>query len=164
MTITRPTNTPTSVELIEDNVPLGWCFARQSWAVHRAFYRQTGRTMEFREYSYLLRYRGTTAECLDKRRNVWRLTALRGESVVLQRTGRVIRQILPPDWSPAPSGESIAAAPVQSPMPKPEPQPKLEPQQPQSVQPEQPPAPVQPAPPGKPTTHDLRARLGLPPR
>jgi hypothetical protein len=110
---------PASIELV-DGVPCGWCFERSSWPVHRAFYRQFNRPMAFGEYSKLLRDRSPAAECLSRSLNVWRLSGNRGETVIVQRAGFKIRQILPPNWtSPSAPSKPVPAQPRPKPASSP---------------------------------------------
>ena len=95
---------PAAIEMV-DGVPCGWCLGRESWIAHREFYRQFNRSMQFGEYSKLLRARGADAACLSRSLNVWRLIAAQGETVIVQRTSNKIRQILPGNWTP-PSARS----------------------------------------------------------
>ena len=150
---------PAALQVI-DGIPCGWCLRRESWTAHRMFYRQTGRAMMFKEYSRLLRKRGAGAECLSKTLNVWRMTADQGERIVVQRSSNLIRQILPPNWTPP----SEPSEPVQlQPQPhgqsrkhkhrrKPHPWPTSAPAPPHAQLPQRP----------KLTRCELRARLGLP--
>jgi hypothetical protein len=129
------------VELVDSvpvSVPVGWWLHRKSWPVHRQFYDQIGRPMMYGEYSNLRRARGAGDVCLSERQDIWRITLAEGEAVVVQRSPDFIERILPVDWSPA------------QPRSKPKAQPR--PMQKAPSPPQRP----------KPTSHELRARLGLP--
>ncbi len=101
--------------------------------------------MVFGEYSKLLRDRGAGAECLSPSLNVWRLTAFKGETIIVQRTGNKIRQILSPDWTP-PSAQSQS-------------KPKAQPHKRPNAQTPAEPAPVEVRPL---TANEVRRRLGVP--
>jgi hypothetical protein len=135
------TDTPAGFEVI-DGVPMGWSLGRESWTAHRMFYRQTGRTMVFREYSRLMRARGADAECLNKRLGVWRVTGDQGEIVIVQRSRDKIRQVLP-------LGRTAPSKPVPA-QRRPKPKASSPPAVPAQAE-------VRPL-----TANELRRRLGVP--